>query len=462
MNSIIGFSKRGPMHLKKLLLTIVCATLISINSHAKNLMIDLKQVGTIEWVKGLMDQYPELNWLLDEKVAATQEGKAQAHPTSWSYQLKQKQYPEFDRTILSLVNLNLIADGSQEAYDRFTKIQDPKDRLTWEQFQELHALANKVIKDDPKTFKALAINLLLGDMGKTPHARELAKVYGIYEPDHDVFLELCLKKCPKIFPTYGTLPIKYKMLLQRINGQVHFGHVTHLEGTPDKMLGKIKKSGIMNERGQPFDFEVLTHLCDVSAALAHVNNQGSLVLTNNVYRTLMAVKATIDELAKKSPDQALKTYINTRAQWVELPTNDDKDVVLVRLACMLRLYDPQSGALLKASWDKLPKEKQDFIIQNFNPLKEYEGKTPTYVPATLINIYNEHSDKGKALDVILTKALPLVIKIIQDPSYRTYNMTYNFNKVAGAVKGNLEILNDPKYMIDKAGYVILMNETAQK
>ena len=87
-----------------------------------------------------------------------------------------------------------------------------------------------------------------------------------------------MKKCPQIFPTFGTLPPKFKKLTQRVNGQVHFGHVTHLEGTPIKMLSKIKKSGILDENGQPFDFEILTHLCDVSAALGHINNQGSLVL----------------------------------------------------------------------------------------------------------------------------------------------------------------------------------------
>ena len=178
----------------------------------------------------------------------------------------------------------------------------------------------------------------------------------------------------------------------------------------------------------------------------------------------MAVKATLDELADKSPERAIKKYINIRAQWVGLPVQDKKHYILMRIACMARVYDPQSGAILKAQWDKLNKMDQEFIIRNFNPLKEYAGKTPTYVPAVFVNIYNELPDKSKALDVIVTQALPLVVKIVDQ--YRndlsTRNMTFNFNKVAGQVKESLDILNQAKYGIDKAGLIILSRETVHK
>jgi len=52
--------------------------------------------------------YPELEWLLDKSVQQTQEGKSEQFEHSWSKQLTGQHYPEFERTMLSMVCLYLL------------------------------------------------------------------------------------------------------------------------------------------------------------------------------------------------------------------------------------------------------------------------------------------------------------------------------------------------------------------
>lgn len=426
---------------------------------ADNLKIDLNQVGTLAWVENLLQTYPELAWLLDEKVAITQEGKQQAKSSSWSYQLKGQQFPEFDRTILSIVNLYLLTEGSRAAYQRFASIQKEDERLSWNEFQSLHHFAQEVIKDNPARFHALMVNLLMGDMGKTAGARELAKTFAITEPDHDLFLEACLVKCSQIFPTFQKLPFLDQQLIKEIVGLVHFGHVTHLEGSPKAMLAKIKQSDVLAKQGRPFDFQILMHFCDVAAALGHVDNQGSLILVHDTYRALMAVKTMLDELSKQSETSAVKKYLSLRAQWVGLPLKRDRDYLLTRLACMVRLFDANSGQLLIASWNKLTQQQKQLLIENFHPLKEFSGMTPTYVPAVFVNIYKNEPNKAQAIGIIMTKALPFVTKVMSDFRHNQTSvkfdptLTINFNKVAGQVRDNVSILDNADYIIHEDGLV---------
>src|SRR5690606_35008786 len=154
----------------------------------------LEALGSKKWVKEKLETYPELTWLLDKNVQHTQEGKVEQFSHSWSKQLTGSHYPEFERTILSLVCLYLIADGTEAAYERFTNLQSPAEKLTHESFKNLHHFAQTVIKNDSHILQALEINLILGDMGKTKIAHQKAEKFGISEADHDLFLDECLAK----------------------------------------------------------------------------------------------------------------------------------------------------------------------------------------------------------------------------------------------------------------------------
>lgn len=424
----------------------------------------IDEIGTTEWVRHKTAQYPELTWLWDTAVQATQEGQSAVHEHSWSQKIKGAHYPEFERSMLSLVSLHLIADGSDAAYERFTKPQAAHEKLSRESFQRLHEFAQSVIKGNAHTLKLLEVNLVLGDTGKTPHARGLARPHGITEPDHDLFLDECLEKCSDIFSTFKNLSPEDRANIQGVTGKIHFGHLSHVEGGPN-MLRKLKSSGILSTDPRGFDFEVLTHICDVSAALGHMDNQGSKVMTENTFRALEAVKDTLQYLAHHTEAEALQKYLDTRAKWLGLNTAHEGWQILARIGCMMRLFDEKDGAPLQASFAELDKDAKVLIISQLNPLEDRREKTPTYVPAVLVNLLGTLQKAGlsreAAIGRTVTEGVPLMAYILGQ--YRTgkanqpysADMTLNFNTVAGQLRDKPDLATSRAFSIDAKGNVKL-------
>lgn len=423
-----------------------------------------EEIGSMAWVHGLMEKYPEISWLLESDAYATQEGKAVEKPNSWSANLPGKTYAlEFERTLLSLACLHWIREGSENAYTAFTSVQKGPAKLTKKDFKALHKLYLSVVSPDPEAyFLALEAHLVLGDTGKTQRARDLARPHGVTEPDHDIFLEQALARCPDIFPTFVDFRAQYPALaelIQRVTGKVHFGHVTHLEGTPKSMLLKIKTSGVLEE-GNLFDFEIISHICDVAAAAGHVSNKGSIVMTHDTYRALMAVREALFSLKEKTLEEAVMTYLQARATWLGFDSIESlENKTLVRLACMMRLFDPEAGKRLQGQWAKLPEQMKREISDSFDPLLEIEGLTPTYVPAVFVNVYNSVEDKNKAVSRIIGQVLPFVLKAQRE--FRASEAcdstkTLSFNKVAAVARdtADLPAENSP-YHIDDEGNVIV-------
>ena len=169
---------------------------------------------TTEWVQLYIEQYPELLWLADEKVQATEEGKA-SFLGSYSEQIFGRKYIEFDRTLMTLRCLKLILEGSEEAYREFTQDQPAQTRLTWKSYRELHEQGMHLLKSkkdgmsESQIVQAMKAALVLGDIGKSEKARERFKSYGINAPDHDDFYGEAIKiiaTYPQLSPTYGKLP----------------------------------------------------------------------------------------------------------------------------------------------------------------------------------------------------------------------------------------------------------------
>lgn len=427
--------------------------------------LDFSEAGTLQFAKRVWTDYPEAHWLTSEEVKATLQGEKGTPDSSWSLRLTGKHYIEFERTVSSMLILHALYQGDEAAYTWFTKHQKESDRLSRKSFDEAAAFVKKVA--DRYSVKLLETNLLLGDLGKTPEAHKRAQKYGITEGDHDIFLAQCLEECPDIFPTYASLNARQKRTIQSNAGLLHFGHLLHEEGTAIAMLSKLKKSGIL---GDPdgFDFELVCHLCDISAVLAHVNNEGSLTMTAPLYQSVQDAIETVHTLAKKSENEALLVYSERRLQRLFLidllfPTRD----ILARLAAMMRLTSPADGQLLYKAWEKLPESTRQDLIKTFNPFRTDQNiPTPTYVPAVLTNLRDFLSktepDVNKVMDTVIGTALPWVVRVIrvyEENMGRTYpvGLTLNFNPIGGAVRDNPHILDsNPDFKINpKTGEVTL-------
>ncbi len=432
-------------------------------ANTKNEIPSLKVLGSEDWVRTKMEKYPELTWLLDTNVQQTQEGKSEPFQYSWSQKITGQHYPEFERTILSMLCLYLITDGSEEAYQRLTELQPSDNKLTRNSFQRLHEFADHVLQQAPNQLQAVEINLLLGDLGKTQTARQKAEGFGISEPDHDRFLAACLKECASIFPTFQNLKPEIQSELTKGAGLIHFGHMTHVEGGPG-MLTQLKRSDKLENDPSGFDLEILTQICDVSAARAHEDNRGSKVLTENTYRALETVKDALRNLSTQSEEETLKYYLAARAEWLGLDRNDEaQQFILARLGAMMRLFSKEEGKALQAGYESISKEQKELLKSELNPLISRDEKTPTYVPAVFVNLLNTYSKQGlgkdKAIQRCLQEGVTFIANVLHQyrngKANRPYDptLTLNFNKVAGQVRDHPNLLKDPRFSIDKDGHV---------
>jgi len=416
-------------------------------------------VGSEEWAKEKLEAYPELAWLLSEEVEHTQEGTPAQQESSWSWKLTGSHYPEFERTIATLVNFYLLMDGSDQAFDRFIEAQQPEEALTRERFNALHTYVAGVVANDGAIIKVIEADLILGDMGKTPKARALARAYSIGEKDQDIFLSECLKKCPQIFPTFEKLPFSLQSDIRESSGLVHFGHVTHLEGGPE-ILKKLKGSNIVANNRRAFDLLMITYMLDVSGARAHEANRGSKSFTNKTFLAINGMREALYRLVKESESNALSSYVDFRAKLLGLESGTKEGRLLGRMGAMMRLFTREEGQALKTAYQRLKKEQKAVLEQAFDPLRIREERTPTYVPAVFVNFLDTAVKEGMSKEEAVQKCLGEVVVHLADflQKYRmgkaaqpyNLNQTLNFNKGAGQIRGgNIRILENHVFSMDK-------------
>jgi hypothetical protein len=157
------------------------------------------------------------------------------------------------------------------------------------------------------------------------------------------------------------------------------------------LFTRLKESGLTSKGPTALSFDLFVHTCDVAGALGHVNNQSSLVYTEPAHRAMQAMGDAVKVLSdpKKSEWDAYNTYVQTRASWLGLNADNSSDRVLVRIGAMLRLFSSEEGIVLKMAMNQLDVSTRKRIsdqldVQQFPQI----GRTPTYMPALLVNLSN--------------------------------------------------------------------------
>lgn len=426
-----------------------------------------------QWVEKCVEQYPEILWLADVNVRRTEEGQASSE-LSYSEQLFGQKYIEFDRTMMTIQCLKLILDGSEKAYQTFTDAQPKENKLSKESFHILHLQGKKLLTSkwggmsEFQMAQAMETALVLGDMGKSEKARKIFAPYKVNAIDQDDFYGEAmsvLEMYPEVSPSFAQLSSPGKKLLIEVANLAHYGHVTHLEGSVT-MFTKLKKSAIPSKDPIALSFDLFIHTCDVAGALGHVNKQSSLAYTELTHRGLQAMGESVKVLSnpQKTELDAYNTYLGIRASWLGLKAENRLDRVLVRIGAMLRLFTPEEGMILKKAISELDKNVCDNISAQLDDQTDQINRTPTYMPALLLNLFNNPylgSSNEERLSKAVTLGLPFIARVLEkykeliankeiDP-----NIPLNFNKMAGIAKTSPESLRGAFY-IDKNGTVLLV------
>jgi hypothetical protein len=157
------------------------------------------------------------------------------------------------------------------------------------------------------------------------------------------------------------------------------------------MFTKLKQSGIASNDPTALSFDLFVHTCDVAGALGHVNNQSSLVYIEDTHHAMqaMGVAVRIFSNPNKREWDAYNYYLGVRASWLGLSPQDKSDRVLARVGAMLRLFTLEDGTLLRKAVLEIDQGLQDRISVQLDAKQEdLSSKTPTYMPALLVNLSN--------------------------------------------------------------------------
>jgi hypothetical protein len=168
--------------------------------------------------------------------------------------------------------------------------------------------------------------------------------------------------------------------------------------------------------------------------------------------------------SQKTEVDAYNAYLKIRADWLGLNNQDRIERALTRMGAMLRLFKPEDGIFLKKAILELDSELQNKILIQ---LDTNEGndleRTPTYMPAVLVNLSN-NSQLGLTREERISKAvilgLPFLAKVLEKHKQSLSEMKadpkipLNFNKAAGVAKEKpYALLNE--FIIDQEGNVCI-------
>ncbi|MFI5334747.1 MAG: hypothetical protein ACHQT8_06275 [Chlamydiales bacterium] len=235
------------------------------------------------------------------------------------------------------------------------------------------------------------------------------------------------------------------------------------------MFNKLKESDIPSKDPIALSFDLFVHICDVAGALGHVNNQSSLVYTEPAHRAMQAMGDAVRVLSNSHKNEldAYNAYLGVRASWLGLDPNDSADRVLARIGAMLRLFTREEGIVLRKAIFELDPAMRDRIAAQLDVQPEAQiGRTPTYMPAVLVNLSNNPQlgvTKDERLSKAITIGLPFITRVLERhkallaKSEIDANVPLNFNKIAGVAKTSPESLNKAFY-IDQEGCVHLASE----
>ncbi len=428
----------------------------------------------LDWAKKQVEKYQEIKWLGKREVKGTEEANA-TEGEAYSVQIFGEKFIEFDRTLMTLHCLDLMLDGTYQSYLKFTDAQPKGVKLSRRGFLDLHLQGQRLLKSrwqglSEKEMRAsMEVALVLGDMGKSKTARDLFEKYGARAPDHDDFYGEALKileEQPQLCPSFAKLSAASKKLLCRVANLAHFGHITHLEGGK-AMYKKLKESEIAIKDKMALSFDLFVHTADVAGALGHVNKDSSIVYNEQTHLAMKEMGESIYTLSDpdKTEIDAFNTYLSKRAEWLGLDSENKTHRVLTRIGAMLRLFSKEEGEVLKRAVSHLKEEERAKIINHLDVQESsFEGRTPTYIPAVLVNLMG-NKDLGSSKDERLEKAiflgLPFISRVLDKHSELLSQLKFdpqiplNFNQIAGVAKKDPSDIELCLFDIDDQGAVFL-------
>lgn len=334
---------------------------------------------------------PELEWLKGN-VNGTPDGKSVAEM-------------EFKRTKLSLDLLQWIFEGN---YEKFTECQSDSIKLSRESFHEIQQYTCSTLKTDADKY-AMEAYLVINDLGKIVSFVEQIEIkLHIQSVDHDELLYEGLKRMPQLSPTFVSLSEEYKeIILTVLKTKFNMGQFIQSENLPANLL-PLQGIDIKS-----LNYYMLHVFYDIAGAAGHVKNNGSIIVTEDYWKSFKAANNVICDMVcgKLDAQVAYNKYLSKRAEMAKLQFVSNEDTAIIKICNLIRVYSPNDAKQVKQSYYNLPVQVREMLTKELAK----DGITDNgillyYAPATLSNAVNYFKSIGEMNAI--NKAMEIVLPIL--------------------------------------------------
>lgn len=330
---------------------------------------------------------------------------------------------ELIRVLTRLYCLHLLRINTQQSYRDFVKSQTsslPDTRIL--KYVSFKKIANYISKLPEIEYQAFRIATITYSLTKTDFAYNRAKIYlpnAKIPEDSSDFLNFTIKKAPVIYPLYHNFIVSHPNTRALFNAafssDMHLRHMLHVEGGIGMFKNLREKLQYRKLNPEKINFWFYFWLINIAGFYGHIDHNGSLMLDNDNFQALMNLKYHLDQMMFKPNYNPLKHYLYYRAKKLNLDSrnlNPKLILVMSHIGSNLRLFTSAKGIELLYAFNSINKiERQTISDEIYILLNNYDEKTPSYLPAFLMNCYLY---SGKDLDQTVKTAVPIYAKALKE------------------------------------------------
>lgn len=329
--------------------------------------------------------------------------------------LLKEDFPEVNRTLISLLGLKWLL---QNDYESFTSGQKAETKLTTESFRQLREfyLARLPGPDD---IYALLVLMVIDDIGKDPRLLDMVAeaADSSNSSNHsDVVFEAGKLG---LIPALGTLPPNYQsdvLVALDLGSKLNISQLAQAENIPASLNGLSGLQGHV----RPWNLRFMATFLDVAGAAGHAIARGCVAMGESVFQAYITTINILDDFVHGRISSQLDCYnsiLRARADvliqdgFAPLSTTNDDDRALLRLFCMGRVASKDQAGLFQQAFNGLPPAlKQDLVNGlNVTGLSDGVGIIPYYAPGLLAVALRNTADKA---DTSLIRAIQAFMRFL--------------------------------------------------
>lgn len=290
----------------------------------------------------------ELEWLKSasptiESSKARPLGVLGTNQCTPSFALYGSEYPEVNRTLISLLGVKWLLAGD---YDAFTCGQPLPAKLKYDSFQRLRGLLTESCLT-PESIFALLVAIAVNDIGKSSDfAKVVTGSSGQTFENHDEVVNAAAQQ--NLLPSLNTVdPAARSDILLGLE----FGSRLNVSQFAQAECVAANLNGIEVVRDKPraLAWKMMEVLMDVAGAGGHVDSRGAVQIIEPVFQTYLAAYEAVLSIqsGQVTVHEGYNCLLQSRMRLLykaglktSLSVDDPSDHALIRLLAMGRVVDP--------------------------------------------------------------------------------------------------------------------------